>query len=115
MGELQPIYYNGDRFSVPDGYVYSETIADGVTSEPVKLHRYRGMADNISLALIAGTGTGKFQYTLDADEMIDVDTAVWYDWDKGDNTGTTVDALISSVSAVRGVSTSGEITFKIKG
>ena len=97
----------------PSGWTYSETVADGVTSNPVKIKPNGKGVYAISVGLIAGANTGKIQFTLDADEAIDAGTAYWFDWDEGNCTGDTVDPSVAPVSALRCVSISGEVTWKI--
>lgn len=113
MGDLiarQKNIVNGQNIQ---GWRYSETIADGVTSSPVKIKPNINGLYAISVALIAGSGTGKIQYTLDSEAAIDGSTATWFDWNKGDVTGDNIDAFISPVSGIRCVSSSGAMTFKI--
>lgn len=113
MGGLQQRNFGSETYGIPDGWFYTETVANGMTSDPVKIHLSGKRPYNITLAIIAGSGTGKIQYTLDDDNAIDADTAVWFDWDKGEITGTETDVIIAPVSAIRGVSVSGVITFKL--
>ena len=91
---------------------YKEEIASG-NGETVLVKPNAKGAYSMSVAIEAGAGTGKVQYTLDTEEIIEAGTEVWYDWDIGDATGNAVDAFVSPVSAVRGVSISGAVVFKL--
>ena len=113
MGDLIARTYNFDSSSIERGWHYTENVASGETSEPVKIKSNENGLYHVSIALIAGTGDGKMQYTLDSDAEIDADTAIWFDWELGTCTGNTIDAIVSPVSAVRCVSVSGAMTFKI--
>ena len=113
MGKLIARNYNFDSSRIERGWQYTEDVATGATSEPVKIKSNENGLYHVSIALIAGTGNGKMQYTLDSDAEIDAGTAVWFDWEMGICTGNTIDAIISPVSAVRCVSISGAMTFKI--
>ena len=43
---------------------------------------------------------------------VEADTATWQDWPEGNVTSTFSDALTGPVTAVRGVSVSGAVTFE---
>jgi hypothetical protein len=95
-----------------NGWTYTETITDGETGDTVRIPP---MPPNskITCTIIAGANTGKFQSTTSPDADIIADTATWVDWPAGVKTGTYEDALISPVTAIRGVSVSGEIVIEI--
>jgi len=94
------------------GYTYTIDISDG-ESDVVKLHPSgRGLSLGTA-ALICGSNTGRIDATLDSFEMIDNGTAVWIPWDKGEVTGTEIDTFQLKISALKAVSVSGDITFKL--
>ena len=101
----------GDGMS--GGYLYSEVISNGATSNPIYIPSLGRGTTNGTVALICGSNTGKVQITLDSDTLIDADSAVWVDWENGEVTGTSIDVFVGSITAIRGVSVSGEITLKI--
>jgi len=88
------------------GYAYQETIADGENGESVIVQPLNGK--NLACTLIAGANTGKIQFTTSPIANVEAGTATWQDWD-GVTTGTGSDVLLVA-TAVRGVSTSGEVT-----
>jgi len=94
------------------GYEYTETIADGDNGNTILIP---GNFNNvrISCTLIAGSNTGKFQFTTSLDTNIKAGTETWQDWPLEDSTGTVSDSLISPVTGLRGVSVSGEVTIEV--
>lgn len=113
MGKL--IKRSNDLFrdGLSGGYTYKETIANGVTSDPIIIPPTGRGTTNGSVLVICGAGTGKIQITIDNDEDIAAGNATWLDWDKGEVTGTEIDVFASSISGIRGVSVSGSIEFKL--
>jgi hypothetical protein len=103
---------NLSKRSVGVGFEYSETIADGANGDTVLLP---GISDSerVTCTIIAGANTGKFQFTTSSDAAVLADTCTWIDWPKGTVTGTEYDLLLGPVTAVRGVSVSGEINIEI--
>lgn len=95
------------------GWTYKETLADGTTSDPVIIPPLQNDSGNVTCTIIANANTGKMQSTTSPDANIAADTATWVDWPNGDTNGTYTDALITPVTAVRGISVSGEITFEV--
>jgi len=89
------------------GYAYQETIADGDNGESVVVHPTP--VTGLTCTLIAGSNDGKIQFTTSPIANIEAGTATWQDWD-GVTTGNGTDVLVGPVTAVRGVSTSGEVT-----
>jgi len=96
----------------PLGYTHKETIADGVTGDYIVVPPL-GDGTRVSCTVIAGAGTGKIQFTTSPDSEVIAGTATWQDWPEGNSTGTTSDTLIGPVTALRGVSVSGEIKIEI--
>lgn len=96
-----------------NSYEHSETIADGVNGETIAIPGLPP-GKNIVCTIIAGSNTGKFQYSTSLDSEVEADTCEWHDWENGDTTGSFTDVLIANVSAIRGVSVSGEIKIEIK-
>lgn len=94
-------------------YEYAETIATGETGDVVIIPGLPA-GKNITVTLIAGANSGKIQYTTSMDSAVLAGTAVWQDWDNGVSSGSLTDVFVSVVSAIRGVSTSGEIKIEIK-
>jgi len=89
---------------------YTETIADGENGETIRIVMESGAA--VSCTIIAGANTGKIQYTTSSDAAITAGSETWQDWPNGDTTGTYSDALLAPVTALRGVSVSGEIVIE---
>ena len=94
------------------GYTYSETIANGANGDTVRILPQR-TAKKIACTLIAGANTGKFQVSTSSDTAITAGTETWQDWAEGTTTGTVSDVLNGPVTAIRGVSASGEINIEI--
>lgn len=101
------------RASNTPGFAHYETIADGQTGNDVRVFPMGLDGANVTCRIIAGAGTGKFQFTTSSDVDVLAETAVWSDWPKGTVTGTDWDALLSQVTGLRGVSVSGEIKIEI--
>ena len=95
------------------GYEYAETIADGVNGDTIRVFPMGPGNARVTCRIIAGAGTGKFQFTTSPDANVIADTAVWSDWAKGDITGTDWDVLLSQVTGLRGVSVSGEVKIEV--
>lgn len=95
------------------GYEHSETIADGENGETIAIPSLPP-GKNIACTVIAGSNTGKFQYSTSLDAEVEADTCEWHNWEEGDVTGSFTDAIVANVSALRGVSVSGEIKVEIK-
>jgi hypothetical protein len=92
------------------GHSYQETIATGTNGDSVIVHPLNGKP--LTCTLIAGAGTGKIQFTTSSEAAVIAGTATWQDWE-GVTTGTGSDVLIGAVTAVRGVSTSGEVKIEL--
>ena len=101
------------RQGITKGYYYTETIANGVTGRNVKIPPMGLDGSRITCTIIAGSNTGKFQFTTSSDAAVFADTATWIDWPLGAVTGSQYDVLTSQVTGLRGVSTSGEIKIEI--
>ena len=93
------------------GYYHAETLADGITSDPVIIPGLNGLPVTCTI-IIVGT-SGKVEFTTSSDAEVAAATAVWQDWAGGTVTANTSDALIGPVTAVRGVSVSGEVKFQV--
>ena len=94
-----------------NGFTYTETLADGITSDPIVIPPLPPGA-RVTCTTIAGANTAKIQYTT-ADDPATADPGDWEDWPQGDKTGTFSDSILAPVTGVRGVSVSGEISFRI--
>ena len=87
------------------GHSYQETIASG-NGDSVIVHPLNGKP--LTCTLIAGSNTGKIQFTTSSEAAVIAGTATWQDWE-GVTTGTGSDVLVGAVTAVRGVSADGEV------
>ena len=96
----------------PQKLYYKEIVPSG-NGETVLIKPNAKGQYAVSVAIEAGSNTGKVQYTIDTEEEIQAGTEVWYDWPKGNISGNAIDSLISPVSAIRGVSISGSIILKV--
>jgi hypothetical protein len=92
------------------GFSYKEVIADGADGESLIVNPLHGKP--LTCTLIAGDSTGKIQFTTSPIEDVRDETCVWQDW-PGASTGTVSDVLLGAVTAVRGVSISGEISVEL--
>ena len=95
-----------------NGYTHTETLVDGITSDPIVIPPLPP-GGRVTCTVIAGANTAKIQFTTSSDAAVVADTATWSDWPQGDKIGTFSDSIITPVTAVRGVSVSGEIDFEI--
>lgn len=95
-----------------NGYTHTETLANGITSEAIAIPPLPP-GGRVTCTVIAGANTAKIQFTTSSDAAVVADTATWQDWPQGDKTGTFSDSIITPVTAVRGVSVSGEIDFEV--
>lgn len=95
------------------GYEYAETIQSGQNGDTIRFFPMGPGKARATCRVIAGAGTGKFQFTTSIDTAVLAGTAVWTDWAKGDVTGTDFDVLLGQVTALRGVSVSGIITIEV--
>ncbi len=93
------------------GYYHAESLADGVTGDPVVVPGLNGLPVTCTI-IIVGT-SGKVEFTTSSDVEVAAGTATWQDWAGGTVTANTSDALIGPVTAVRGVSVSGEVKFQV--
>jgi len=105
----------GDLFrdGLSGGYTYREDIADGEISEEILILPTGRGTSNGTIVLICGAGTGKVQTSIDTMEDINSGDVTWIDWDKGDVTDTVMGVFVGPVTAIRAVSISGAITFKL--
>jgi len=92
------------------GWTHKETLADGVTSDPIIIPTY---SERVTCTVVAGANTAKIQSTTSPEANVLAATATWQDWPAGNKTGTYSDSIISPCTAVRGVSVSGEIVFEV--
>ena len=100
------------RKSCRAGYTYTETISGGQTGNIVRILPATSQGP-ITCTMLAGGNSGKFQFATSQDTAVNDGTCVWIDWPKGVVTGTDYDVINGPVTAVRGVSVSGEITIEI--
>ena len=89
------------------GFEYSETIANGANGNTLLIPKVSGK-EKVTCTLIAESNTGKIQVTTSPVANVMAGTETWQDWG-GVTTGIGSDVIISAVTAVRGVSTSGEV------
>lgn len=94
-------------------YEHAEAIADGATGETIIIP---GMpvGKNITVTIIAGANSGGYEYSTSLDSEVEDGTCIWIPGDMGTITGTESEVIVGSVSALRGVSVSGEIKIEIK-
>ena len=92
---------------------YEETIADGQNGETLYIHPVNAKRDGVTCTIISSGNTGKFQYTTSSKTSIIAGTEVWQNWAQGNVTATTTDSITSPVTAIRGVSISGEIEIAV--
>ena len=101
------------RESYLSGYHYAEIIATTETGATLAIPVLLA-GKVITCTLIAGAGSGKFQITTSSDAVVKAGTAtVWQYWAKVSRTGTVSDVLTGPVTAIRGVSVSGEIKIEV--
>lgn len=94
------------------GYSYSAEVLDG--EEDVVKFAPPGRYQSLGVAmLVCGSGVGRIDYTLDTHASIDSGDAVWVPWDKGVVSGTQVDTFRIKMTALKAVSISGPLTFKL--
>jgi hypothetical protein len=94
------------------GFTHKETIADGITGDALTVPPLPD-GGRVTCTIVAGSNTGKVQFTTSPDANVAAATATWQDWPNGTITGNSSDSIISPVTAVRGVSVSGEIVFEV--
>ena len=95
------------------GYTYLETVGDGLTGDAVVIFPLKVGSKRVTVTMINGANTGKIQFSTSSDALVSAGTATWQDWPKGAITGTDSDSLVGQVTALRGVSTSGEVKYEI--
>jgi len=103
-------FYTDSPFNGYMGFTYKAAIPDGEDGAPIFVNNT--YTSGITCTLIAGAGTGKFQFTTSPDAEVVAGTAVWQDWSKGVSTGTVVDVIVAPITALRGVSIVGEMTIE---
>jgi hypothetical protein len=95
------------------GYVYTETIGDGENGESIIITPVSNASGKATCTIVSTGNTGKVQTSTSSIAAVNAGTATWSDWAKGNVTATTTDVLTGPVTAVRGVSVSGEIDFEM--
>jgi hypothetical protein len=99
--------------SIKDDFEYQEVIDTGENGEAIILKNFDIKQNNVTCTVIAGSNTGKMQFTTSPVSRVAAGTATWQDWAKGNVTGTASDILLFNVTAIRGVSVSGEVTVEV--
>lgn len=94
------------------GIAYSEAIADGENGDALILTPVENASGRVTCTIVSSGNTGKVQFTTSLIASVEAETATWQDWPKGNVTATTSDVLTGPVTAVRGVSVSGALTFE---
>ena len=97
---------------VEKGWHYTAVIGTGATGNDVRIPSLPD-ARHISIALIAGASTGKFQITTSSDSAVTAGTATWSDLTLSANTGTVRGEITYPITGIRGVSTAGAITIEV--
>jgi len=92
---------------------WEETISNGMNGETIYIHPINSKRDGVTCTIISSGNTGKFQYTTSSKNSIIAGTEVWQNWAQGNVTTTTTDSITAPVTAVRGVSVSGEIKIEV--
>jgi hypothetical protein len=93
---------------------YSGVVETGATGPAVYIPKE--IEAVVSVGLVpAGGASGKVQYTLSPPAAVEGATATWRDWPGGVVTETTDDVLVGPVTAVRAVSSSGDVTLEVVG
>lgn len=87
------------------GFVRHEISFSG-TSEPIRIS---AGPRSISAAVHPASGTARVEFTLSHPDLVEAGTARWIAWAKGDVSASAADALISSVTAIRGVCTTNAV------
>jgi hypothetical protein len=106
-----PVINMTNRPFASNEYCYTESIGTGATGSDIRIPPLAGKS--ISIALIAGASTGKFQVSTSSDAAITAGTATWSDLTLAAATGTVRDEITASITGLRGVSTSGAITIEV--
>jgi len=101
------------RESSVQGYEYQEVIADGSTGADIRIFPLGQAGGRVTCRIMAGGGTGKFQFTASPQADVAAGIATWTDWPKGNVSGTDYDTLNGPVTGLRGVSITGEITIEV--
>ena len=95
------------------GKVYTETIADGQNGETIYIHPIGNRTGYAGCTVITSGNTGKFECSTSPLSAHEAGTETWcMDWPSGDVTTTTTDS-VGDVTAIRGVSVSGEISIEV--
>lgn len=76
------------------------------TSQPVRIPVG---PEFISAAIHPASGTARVEFTLSSPEVIEAGNARWIAWPLGDVSSGRADALISAVTAVRGVASGSAV------
>lgn len=97
------------RASFIPGYEYKEVIASGQPGNDVHIFPMGLDGSAITCTIIAGAGSGRFEYSPSLDSEIIAETAEWIPWDPGDVTGSQSFGVYTQIKGIRGVSVSGEI------
>lgn len=96
--------YQGN-INTKDGFEYKSAVLDSAGNGVSIL--IPTQIQNISVALIlGGSSTGKVQTTISPLQDVLDDTAIWFDWDAGVVSASTVD-VAKPVTAIRQVNASG--------
>ena len=92
-------------------YEYAEDIGDDANGETLYVHQ-KG-SPGITCTLVAGSNTGKFEFSTSSKAKLIAGTAIWQAWAKGTSTGTVSDVLLGPVTGLRGVSVSGAVSIEV--
>jgi len=95
-----------------DGWHYTAAIGTGATGSDIRIPSLPA-GKSISIALIAGANTGKFQVSTSSESAITAGTATWSDLTLSAATGTVRDEITAPITGLRGVSTSGAIVIEV--
>lgn len=84
-----------------------QVIPDGETGDPVYIYE-----DYCTITCIP-SGTGKIQYTTGRKDEVQNNEAIWRDWNRGNITSSASDIPEGPVTAIRGVSVSGQVVVEV--
>lgn len=87
--------------------VVEEGIPDGATGDPILLE------GKTAAVAIFPEGTAKLQFTISRPVKIGNGTARWLDWSQGNVTAPASDVIDGPITAVRGVSISGDLVIEV--
>jgi len=96
---------------------HAEVVADGVTSDPLilpSIYPYNpGHMPAVVAVIPAGGASGRIEFSLDDPAVVEAGTAQWIAWPHGDVSAAIADAINGPVTALRCVSVSGQVEWRV--